>query len=377
MTARDLLGLLLFVSALTTSCRDDAQLQSAGDIYLDLPAQRYEYNNFTDSNNAISTLGRVLFYDRNLSLNNTIACASCHKQQYGFADNQPFSRGYEGRPTTRNSMPIQNTQNSFMTTDFGISPNGIGQGHLFWDGRETVLQKLVLQPIGNHIEMGIADAGTLTKKISAQPYYSSLFQDAYGSPDVTTDGVATAITTFCNNIVTSNTRFDKYFQSRFATDPGASKTELSPLELEGMLLFEQKYDCNSCHGVQSTNGYVFNGTFANIGLDENYTDPGREKVTGNPADAGKFKIPSLRNVVYTAPYMHDGRFATLEEVIGHYSDGIADHPNLDPKLRDSSGHARNMNISEHETQAIIAFLHTLSDQSVLSDPKFSDPFKVK
>lgn len=266
----------------------------------------------------------------------------------------------------------------FETVDFVARPGDFFGGHLFWDGRESVLQKLVLQPIGNHIEMGIADAETLTTKLSVLPYYSSLFKDAFGTPELTSERVATAIATFCDNIVTSNTRFDQFNQNRFITNAESKvNAELSPLELEGMLLFEQKYDCNSCHGVQSTNGYVFNGTFANIGLDEEYTDPGRQKVTGNPADAGKFKIPSLRNVAYTAPYMHDGRFATLEEVVGHYSHGIADHPNLDPKLQDASGHARSMNISDHETQAIVAFLHTLSDQSVLSDPKFSDPFKIK
>lgn len=388
MTVRNLLGYstCLLVLVLAVSCQDDTQLQSTGEVYLDLPAERYQYNNFADSNNAISTLGRVLFYDRNVSLNNTIACASCHKQAFGFADNQQFSRGFAGKVTTRNSMPIQNILNGtfIMEFDFVGGKFGPDPGHLFWDGRESQLQKLVLQPIGNHIEMGIADAATLTSKLSKLPYYSSLFNDAFGSSEITSDRVATAISTFCNNINTTNTRFDQFNLARALNNvsgavdpPQVPKVELSPLELEGMLLFEQKYDCNSCHGVQSTFGYIFNGTFANIGLDVEYADPGRQKVTGDPADAGKFKIPSLRNVAYTAPYMHDGRFATLDDVIDHYSHGIADNPNLDPKLQDGSGHARNMNISEHEKQAIIAFLQTLSDQSVLTDPKFSDPFKVK
>jgi cytochrome c peroxidase len=371
------------VSVLAISCQDDTQLKATGEIYLDLPAERYQYNNFADSNNAISTLGRVLFYDRNLSINNTIACASCHKQQYGFADNQAFSRGFAGKFTTRNSMPVQNLGGfgpiAFEDFKNVIDPGfGFNEGHLFWDGRESRLEKLVLQPIGNHIEMGVADGQTLTEKISALPYYTSLFTDAFGSAAITTDNISTAITAFCNSINTANTRFDRFNQSRLVGDGSVTNNKiLNPLEVEGMLLFEQKYNCNSCHGVQSTNGYVFAGTFANIGLDEQYSDPGREKVTGNPNDEGKFKIPSLRNVIYTAPYMHDGRFATLEEVVEHYSSGIADHPNLDPKLQDGSGHAKNMNISEHEAKAIIAFLHTLSDENVLTDPKFSDPFKIK
>ncbi|HEX8061178.1 MAG TPA: cytochrome c peroxidase [Cyclobacteriaceae bacterium] len=372
----------LIVLTLVISCQDDFQVQSTGEIYLDLPTERYQYNNFADSTNAISTLGRVLFYDRNLSLNNTVACASCHKQEFGFADNKQFSPGFGGQVTTRNSMPVQNLQagNFAMLFDVKIGSTFFapGQGHLFWDGRESSLEKLVLQPIGNHIEMGIPDAQTLTSKLSVLPYYSSLFNDAFKSTQINSDRVATAISTFCNNINTTNTRFDKFTFSRFATvDVAAPTSDLNSLELEGMLLFEQKYDCNSCHGVQTTNGYIFNGTFANIGLDANNEDLGRAKVTGIAGDAGKFKIPSLRNVVYTAPYMHDGRFATLEDVIDHYSDGIEDNPNLDPKLTDGAGHARNMNISEHEKQAIIAFLHTLSDKSVLTDPKFSDPFKVK
>src|SRR5690348_14670867 len=159
MLARNLLGYFacLFLIAFAVSCQDDTQLRSGGELYLDLPAERYQYNNFADTNNAISTLGRVLFYDRNLSVNNTVACASCHKQAYGFADNQAFSRGFAGKPTTRNSMPVQNTRNLMMFENTFVPRPGddtFGSGHLFWDGRESVLQRLVLQPIGNHIEMG-------------------------------------------------------------------------------------------------------------------------------------------------------------------------------------------------------------------------------
>ena len=389
MPARTTLSHFFFlfsVAIAVVSCQE-AQLEAGGETYLDLPAERYQYNNFTDTSNAISTLGRVLFYDRNLSLNNTIACASCHKQTAGFADDQKLSRGFEGRLTSRNSMPIQNLFNfNFMAMDLVGSPNSFfGQQHLFWDGREQVLEKLVLQPIGNHIEMGVADAETLSNKLSVLPYYGSLFNDAYGSPEVTTQGIATAISTFVTGIVTTNTRFDRFNRTRFMFQPDEEgKSEVPPqtimnsLEIEGMLLFQEKYDCNTCHGVESPSGYIFvGGTFANIGLDADYSDPGLQNVTGNPADAGKFKIPSLRNVAYTAPYMHDGRFATLDEVLEHYSEGIADHPNLDIKLQDNTGHARSMSISDHEKKAIIAFIHTLSDESVLTDPRFSNPFKVK
>jgi cytochrome c peroxidase len=385
MPARALLGftcvLLIFVAV--SSCQDLQLDDSVSKSYLDLPVQRYQYNNPLDTSNAVSTLGRVLFYDRAMSLNGNIACASCHKQQYGFADNVAFSRGFEGRVTTRNSMPIQNFISfiEFFNPDGSTSIGEFGGTHFFWDGREQSLQNLILQPVGNHIEMGMSDIDALTKKISEQPYYASLFRDAFGTPDaVTGDNISLAVSMFLEGISTNHTRFDQYNLNRGAVAAGGPdqfQTILSPLETEGMLLFQQKYDCNSCHHVESTIGYQAAGTFANIGLDATYGDPGLADVTNNPADVGKFKIPSLRNVEYTAPYMHDGRFATLEDVVEHYSEGIANHPNLDPKLKDNGGLARTMNISDHEKQAIVAFLRTLSDQSPMTDPKYSNPFKAK
>ena len=381
MTRKNLRSALLSVSAVFTllSCQSP-QLDAIGETYLDLPADRYQYNAIGDSTNAVSTLGRVLFYDRQMSLNNSISCASCHKQSAGFADNQQFSRGFEGRLTTRNSMPVQNLV-SFSGV-FDVMPNSPSFGfgtHFFWDGREQNLQNLVLQPVGNHIEMGISDINALTQKLSALPYYSTLFQDAFGSAEITSDRISIAISTFASAINTNNTKFDLYNRSRFDPDfvAALSQPVFNSLETEGFLLFQDKYDCNSCHQVQSPNGYQMAGTFANIGLDNEYADVGLQNVTGKVEDAGKFKIPSLRNVAFTAPYMHDGRFKTLEDVIGHYSEGLANHPNLDPKLKDESGNARSMNITAHERDAIIAFLHTLSDESVITDPKFSNPFKVK
>lgn len=378
----------LLVFLIASSCQEQ-ELNATGEIYLELPSTRYQYNNFSDTTNAITTLGRVLFYDRQLSINNTISCASCHKQSAGFADNQQFSRGFEGRFTTRNSMPIQNlgifmfafdagTLSSFrpINSDFFSSSSsssffGGGQ-HLFWDGRESILGELVLQPVGNHIEMGITDVDALADKLSALPYYQPLFNDAFQDTEITSDKMSTALTAFVSSIRTQNTRFD---QHNMRLEGKASV--LNALELEGMALFTEKYDCNSCHQVMSPIGYVFAGTFANVGLDAVYADNGLQNTTGNSSDAGKFKIPSLRNVAYTAPYMHDGRFKTLDEVMGHYSDGMADHPNLDARLKGENGRAKSMNISQHEKQALIAFLQSLSDESVLRDPKFSNPFKTR
>lgn len=377
---------VLMVLIVGSSCYNQ-ELDATGEIYLDLPATRFEYNNFSDTTNAISTLGRVLFYDRQMSINNTIACASCHKQSAAFSDDKQFSQGFEGRFTSRNSMPIQNLANfgflfeaaavssvAATNADFTPGPSSFlgGGQHLFWDGRESVLSKLVLQPVGNHIEMGITDVDALAQKLSALPYYPALFNDAFQSTEISAEKISTALTAFVSSINTQNTRFDQHNQR-----PQGAPSPLNALELEGMTLFTGKYDCNSCHQVMSPIGYLFAGTFANIGLDAVYSDNGLQNTTGNPADAGKFKIPSLRNVVFTAPYMHDGRFKTLDDVMGHYSEGMADHPNLDAKLRDNNGHAKTMNISQHERQALIAFLHTLSDESIMRDPKFSNPFKTR
>ncbi len=368
----------------------------ARETYFDLlPSVRYNYNNFTDTTNAISTLGRVLFYDRQLSINNTISCASCHKQSAGFSDNARYSPGFEMKLTTRNSMPVQNLgANPFLFMDAFSSKGSLGNTapsntfkpanptnspffggqHFFWDGREQSLERLILQPVGNHIEMGITDIQALTEKLARSPYYAPLFTDAFQSPEITPERISKAVTTFISSINTTNTRFDQHNMSFVQKETTSS---LTSLELEGMMLFDTKYDCNSCHQVTSPSGYIFAGTFSNIGLDAEYKDNGLQLSTKNSSDAGKFKIPSLRNIAFTAPYMHDGRFQTLEEVIDHYSNGIADHPNLDDRLRDASGQAKIMNISEHEKKAIIAFLHTLSDESVLKDPKFSNPFKLK
>jgi cytochrome c peroxidase len=333
----------------------------------------------------VATLGRVLFYDKTLSANNTVACASCHKQSLGFADNKQFSRGAFDGFTARNSMSIQNLNlmpsetDPGQTTDSGYgaansvntSPDNL-PGNLFWDGREKVLSLQVLKPIENPVEMG-TDISHLADELRSKTYYIPLFVDAFGDQMITTDRVGLALATFLSSIKTSSTRFDEY---KVGVARGLSSANaLTALEIEGMGLFQsEKYACDRCHQVSSTETKA---RFANIGLDMSYRDQGLADLTGNSADNGKFKIPSLRNIEYTAPYMHDGRFQTLEEVIEHYSSQIVNHPSLHPDLKDENGVAKVLNISDHEKQALIAFLRSLSDRSVISDPKFSDPFVHK
>jgi cytochrome c peroxidase len=283
-------------------------------------------------------------------------------------------------------MPIQNLiGNRFLNPDSTLDSilperSFFGNQPLFWDGRETNLELMVMRPVVNHVEMGITSLEQLVDKISTVPYYDDLFLKAYGSDEITAGKIAQALSLFLQSIRSDNTKFDQslpsFDNSGFETSPGV---HLSGFELLGQKLFIEKYDCNSCHQVQSPHGYLQPqaGTFSNIGLDAAYSDNGLGQVTRQETNNGMFKIPSLRNVALTAPYMHDGRFETLSDVIDHYSDGLANHPNLDHKLRDANGNPLRMNISADEKHAIISFLSTLTDHEMISDPKFSDPFKSK
>lgn len=332
------------------------------ELALHLPNTPFNYQ----TGDEIATLGRVLFYDKQLSINNSISCASCHKQAIAFSDNKKFSRGFDNNLTLRNSMPIQNLAS--FTNSFGNDISFGTSSGLFWDGRGVHHENGVLQPIINHIEMGIPDIPYLAEKLSQIEYYPELFQDAFFSDDISSDKIGIALRAFTHSITSTETKLDLARRGR---------EELSPQEVIGQELFMTKYDCNSCHQVEDPQGYIFAGTFANIGLEENYSDGGLEETTERSFDNGKFKIPSLRNVALTAPYMHDGRFETLEEVIDHYNTGVVKHPNLDFRLQNEDGTPKRPNITEGETQAIIAFLGTMTDYQMIEDPKFSNPFRIQ
>lgn len=307
----------------------------------------------------IATLGRVLFYDKNLSLNNSISCGSCHHQDKAFADGQAASFGFEGRKTERNSMSIVNP---------------ISQNNLFWDSRSFSIVDLTLKPVQNHIEMGMEDLQYLTDKLNNLDYYPNLFSKAFGDSDITEDRISKAIAHFVGSITTNKSKFDAGLKSQFEN--------FNELEKLGMSIFNsEKAKCSTCHSGNnfaaddSPGGEYGAGPVAtdnprgttNIGLDLVYKDQGRND--------GKFKIPSLRNIALTGPYMHDGRFQTLEEVVNHYSGGIKPHKDLDKKFKNKNGEVIHLNLDPIEKQALVAFLHTLTDYEMIKDPKYSDPFK--
>lgn len=300
--------------------------------------------------NAGAKLGRVLFYDKRLSATNTVSCGSCHHQDKAFSDPHAFSRGVQGHTTDRHSMAVFNTRFAF---------------RYFWDLRSNGIENQVLQPIQNPKEMGM-DLAELVEKLKRLDYYPSLFEEAFGSPEINTSRVAIALGMFVQSIASYQSKFDMGYAS--------GHSNLSPLELDGMNLFNSgTFGCSNCHGMAN---FTINQAMNN-GLDLVYTDTGLEGITGDASDIGKFKIPSLRNIALTAPYMHDGRFATLEQVIEHYNSGVQQHPNLDERLTvdgNTGGVPKQNFMSTYDKQALVAFLHTLTDYPMVNDPKWSDPF---
>jgi len=374
---RKLFILVVFFSFIVLSCVDKID-DSLSTQNPNLPSNTYDYkstavnlrgfatgatvqvfntNNFNNFENPQvtdegATLGRVLFYDNNLSLNNGVSCASCHKQEYAFADPVAKSTGFEGRKTIRNSMAVINS---------GMNDN------LFWDSRANSVVDLTLQPVVNHLEMGIVNMQALEKKLQGLEYYPELFNKAFGTSDITEARIASAMSQFLCSMTSFNSKYDKAEKNNFD-----DFTELEKLGKE--IFFSDRAMCSQCHQGKNFNapegssdyGGSVKGT-ANVGLELVYTDPGKEN--------GKFKIPTLRNIELTAPYMHDGRFNSLEEVLNHYSKNIQPHPDLDKKFRNPDGSVKHLNFTSVEKKALIAFLKTLTDDDYIRDVRFSDPFK--
>jgi len=319
-----------------------------------------------------ATLGRVLFYDTQLSRNNTIACASCHDQRKGLADPRQFSIGFEGGPTKRNAMGLANLR---YTNHRGRQPG------FFWDERAPTLEAQVLMPIQDEVEMGM-ELPKLEAKLQKLPYYPRLFRAAFGSPKVTSQSIAKAVAQFMRSMVSFDSRFDR---SAINTDYSRDFDAFTAEENLGKSLFIDgvggiaEIGCAHCH-IPPT----FSMPKAlNNGLDLYYKDPGlgafgqpsNEPFT--PTNDGKFKAPSLRNIAITAPYMHDGRFKKLAEVIEHYSSGVRPHENqtvafsAESSVREKTS---GFQLTDSQKAALVAFLETLTDNAFISDPKFADPF---
>jgi cytochrome c peroxidase len=331
-----------------------------------------EHDNTPSSNlttDAGATLGRVLFYDKKLSANGTIACASCHNQANGFSDPLVLSDGFDGGKTRRHSMGLSNAR-------------FFNSGKFFWDERAETLEDQVLMPFQDPVEMGLT-LEQLEQIVSEQSYYAPLFEDAFGSQTINSDKISKALAQFIRSIVSFSAKYDQG-RAQVST-PLQMFPNFTTQENEGKSLFflaqNGRINCAGCHVSEAFLGPIPNNPFGtttsvNNGLDAiSTTDLGIFETTSNSNDIGKFKVPSLRNIGVRAPYMHDGRFESLEEVIEHYSSGIQNHPNLAPPLRDENGDPIMYNFTDSEKSALVAFLNTLTDQAMLNDEKYSNPFK--
>ena len=323
-------------------------------------------NRITDDG---ATLGRVLFYDQALSANRTIGCASCHAQARAFSDSARFSTGFAGGHTTRNSMSV--TDARFYRS-----------GRFFWDERAATLEAQVLQPIINPVEMGLT-LPELVTRVAAQPYYAPLFQRAFGDSTVTTDRISRALAQFARTLVSYRSRFDQGVAATGDVNPPFPG--FSAAENQGKALFMTRGGCANCHmfngppmpGPRPNQAIFFVDRATNNGLDATTvgTDSGVGGISGRPQDLGLFKSPSLRNIALTGPYMHDGRLATLEAVVDHYRRGVLAHPNLDPRLRGPGGAPRNVAMTDQEAASLVAFMRTLTDSALTTDPWFANPFR--
>lgn len=287
-------------------------------------------------------LGRRLFYDPITSKDSTISCGTCHQSFAAFANlDHPTSHGFNGLFGTRNAPPIQNTawMNSFM-----------------WDGGINHIEVLPVAPLTNPVEHNESLKNILVK-LNRQPSYRDQFNQVFNSTPITDQQMLYAYAQFMTMMVSSNSAYDSYVKG--------NTTALSTREIEGMQLFNAK--CSACHsGILTTDG-----SFRNNGLKPNGIETGRMQITLEESDRNKFKVPSLRNIALTRPYMHDGRFNTLEKVLNHYSEGVQDSPTLDPILK--SNGILGIPLTEDEKQKIILFLHTLTDYSFVNNPLFQEP----
>ncbi|WP_082897003.1 cytochrome-c peroxidase [Thalassotalea crassostreae] len=344
--------------------------------YLNLPSgnNRFitiEHDNTPQNNpitNAGATLGRVLFYDTQLSLNQTVSCASCHRQEHGFTDQNRLSIGFEDGLTRRHSMSLTNAR-------FYQS------GKFFWDERADSLEQQVLMPIQDIVEMGLT-LEQLELRIQQQSFYPALFSDAFGDNSINSELIAKALAQFIRSMVSTDTKYDRGRAT--ANNSRADFDNFSVDENIGKsLFFNGKNGARACSGCHNGDAFIGN-SIANDGVRSAATNNGLDIVSSEDLgifessnlnrDIGRFKVPSLKNIAVGAPFMHDGRFNTLEEVVEHYSSGIMPHMNLDNGLLDEQGEVINYDFTESEKISLVSFLNTLTDTTIITHEKYSNPF---
>lgn len=353
------LFLILISTVIIYSCKKDYEVVDAD---ADAP-YNLEYGSFPTppiaQDNPLTRegvkLGRMLFYEKALSRDGSMSCASCHNQQTAFSDTNKFSIGVNNLPGGRQAMAVFNM--AWNTNQF------------FWDGRADLLRHQSLMPIQDNLEMDETLANVVSK-LQGDEMYRAQFNKAFGTDQIDTILISKAMEQFMNSIVSYQSKYDDFL---------AGKATLTTQEERGRFLFFTEYnpafpnasgaDCQHCHGGPNFE----NDRYMNNGLDTDaqFTDLGREDVTGNTNDRAKFKVTSLRNIELTPPYMHDGRFQTLEEVVDHYN-LVQSSTTLDASFQQQL--PNGLQLSQADKDALVAFLKTLTDNTLANNPEYSDPF---
>lgn len=357
-----ILGFISIIILIAISCSKEPK----EDTEVTIPDAPYElnYGSFPNPNlpadNPLTRegvkLGRMLFYEKSLSRDNTQACASCHLQKHGFSDTATFSVGIKKLSGKRQAMSVFNL--AWHSNEF------------FWDGRAHLLRDQALKPIQDALEMD-ETLENVVKKLNENPVYKKQFARAFNTESITPLLISKALEQFMNSIVSNNSKYDKFL---------TGQATLSPQEERGRFLFFTEFnpsfpaasgaDCQHCHGGANFE----NDKYMNNGLDNDasITDIGRQSVTGNAADRAKFKVTSLRNIELTAPYMHDGRFKTLEAVVEHYN-LVKKSTTLDGSFEQQLPYG-GLKLTPADKAALVAFLKTLTDEKLATNIEYSSPF---
>lgn len=335
-------ALLLFLTLLVNSCKKSSDGGGPNLLQLKIPEgfptpqYNFEGNPLTEEG---FQLGRRLFYDGRLSKDGNFPCASCHQQFAAFANfDHDLSHGFNNQFTLRNSPGLFNM---------------IWLKALHWDGGIAHIENQPLAPITAPNEMA-EDINTVLEKLRADARYPAQFKAAFGDETINSQRMLKAITQFVGSIISADSKYDRVQRG---------EVDFNSAESAGYALF--KANCSSCHAEP----LFTDGSFRNTGLPKRvgFDDAGRMRITGNPADSLKFKVPSLRNVMITFPYGHDGRFASVKGMMDHYSDGIKAGPGVDPLVRN------NIPLTALDKFYLTQFLYTLTDSSLLTNPRFSQP----
>lgn len=353
--------IILMAAAIVGCKKDKSKKETNNQVEQDFTPYKIDYKHFPTptmpADNPLTqagfNLGKQLFYDPILSRDNSISCSSCHNQVNAFDDTSRFSIGVDGKKGKRQAMAI-----------FNMAWNSNG---FFWDGRAELLRHQAVLPIQDEFEMD-ETIDNLVNKLKSLEKYNNQFTRAFGDEPISEKTISLALEQFMLGLVSNQSKYDEFLNGNAV---------LTASEERGRKLYFQEYnafipdssgaDCAHCHG-----GFNFeNDRYMNNGLDNTFTDLGFGAVSNKTSDNGKFKVVSLRNIALTAPYMHDGRFNTLKEVINHYNGGLKKTSTLDPALEMTR--STGLRLTEQDKNDLVAFLNTLTDNKFINNAAFSKP----